>query len=140
MGLLYFFVLIAHVIVGSLILGMAFFAVLAAYRRPFADQEVTILKFLKRHGALFAGAQFVLGVALIVMEPDSFLKNPLIWTKLVLFVLAGLVSTELIDKRLHSFGQAKSDKSERTIQRATWLLLILVLAIVVLGVMAAETA
>jgi hypothetical protein len=81
-----------------------------------------------------------LGLILVFWEPSKFLNNPLIWSKLVLYVVSGFVAAAVIQKKLLASADGADKKASADLRKWLVILLVLEIALIALCVTAAETA
>lgn len=139
MEVLHLIVLIAHVIVACLLLGMAFVGLVISSRRELPAGSIPFLRVLPKFAKPLSILQLLLGISLVALEPENFLHNPLIWAKLVLYIASGIVGGALVEKRLAQTDKPTAEQAA-AIRQAWLLLFVIVITIVILGVIAAETA
>jgi uncharacterized membrane protein len=140
METIHLIVLILHVIVACLLLGMAFYSLIAVLKTPIAPNNFFMFKTIQAWGKPLAGSQLILGIILVWMEPEAFAHNSLIWAKFVLYILAGYLSVAVIKRKIELLDSEKNNPQlERSLTGVAWALFIIVLLIVVIGVIAAET-
>jgi uncharacterized membrane protein len=140
MEIIHLIVLILHVIVACLLLGMAFYSLIAVLKTPVSPNNLFMFKTIQAFGKPLAGLQLILGLILVALEPEHFAHNPLIWAKFVLYILAGYISVGVIKRKLDQQSTKQDPRLEQSLKNASWALFIIILLIVVLGVIAAETA
>ncbi len=133
-------VLILHVAVAGLLLGTAFYGLIIINKATLSSGEAALAQKVVLLGKPLSGIQLLLGIILVAWEPDKFLHNPLIWSKLVLYVAAGFVAAQLVEKKLKANVGGTDAALTASIRRGFWALLIIVLTLIALGVTAAETA
>jgi hypothetical protein len=140
MEALHILVLILHVGVAGLLLGTAFFGLLFARKQQLGAADVSAAKNVVLVGKPLSGIQLILGLILVFWEPSKFLNNPLIWSKLVLYVVSGFVAAAVIQKKLLASADGADKKASADLRKWLVILLVLVIALIALGVTAAETA
>lgn len=88
-----------HVLGACLVLGMMVASVVMTRKNILTLQNVKAFGLMGQLGGLGVSAQFITGIALVWQEPDKFLNSWIFWVKMVVIVVAGIVSTQIIKKR-----------------------------------------
>ena len=133
-------VLILHVLVACLLVGMAFFVLMFVAKKVLTPGDVAGARKVSSYGIHLTGTQLLLGLALVGMEPDKFGRSPLVWTKLVLLIVAGVLAVVVVNRKLKVLAATGTDaRMEKTIRMAAVGLLVLLVVIVALGVIVTET-
>ena len=139
MEILHTIVLIAHIIGATLIVGSIFVSVLVLFARSIPRSQLELLDKLWRllHGII--GVQILTGIYLVAVEWDEFGRNPLLWTKVVLLVVDGLVGGQVIGSLVkHSLATKNTSFELPQAKRAAMLSLLIFLLMTTLGVILVE--
>lgn len=135
------FILILHVLGAGILIGVSVFAFAAALRPPLTQQALDRMSFVWKFGMWASGAQFITGVLLIMQEPDELARHPLIWTKVILWMVEGMLASMVIAKQAKRAQQAlASNQPVRSagLRVLLGLQLTIFVAIVALGVIVVE--
>lgn len=139
MEILQLLILIAHVAVAGLMLGAVFFTLVFINKTKLTAADAKTARMIHKYGRPLAGAQLMLGVALVGLEPDEFANNLYIWSKVGLYVAAGLLAAFIVDAKLKQLINEPTDRRlARAAKFGTWLLLLVIIAIIALGVLVAQ--
>jgi len=139
MEILQLLTLIAHIAVAGLMLGAVFFTLVFITKTKLTSADAKTARLIHKYGRPLAAIQLVLGVALIGFEPEEFANNYYIWSKVGLYVAAGLLAAFIVDTKLKQLINDPTDpKLARTTKIGVWLLLLIIIAIIAVGVLAAQ--
>ncbi len=134
--------LILHVLGAGVLIGVVVFAFAAVVRPPLNQQALDRLGYVFAFGMWASAAQLVTGVLLITQELDELGHSPLIWTKVGLWVIEGVLAGAIIKKQAMRAGKALAQGQQLqpgSLRTTVSLQLLLILAIVILGVIVASS-
>jgi len=132
-------ILTLHVLGAVLIVGSVLYSLSVVFRKEFSTREIALMRKINKFGSGIAGSQFLTGAILVGTEWDELGHKPLVWVKVALWVLDGIIAKQIIDKKLSEFEeQGSTTKLKSTIQISTLVLLIVVLVIATCGVSLAQ--
>jgi len=141
METLHLIILVLHVVGAVIIAGGFFCTYLLLSRKEVSKEVFAACTWLGEIIGPLLGLQLLTGIYLVWSESDTMAHNPLVWTKLILFIGLGILSAMALksDRRLKASNTALPDIvamwRTNTALRVTILFLI-----VILGVIVAETA
>lgn len=131
--------LILHIIGAGVMIGVIVVALMVAFSKTAIEGRWKLFEYFGRLGMAAAIWQVVTGMGLFILEPEDFKINTLFWVKMGLFVLDGLIATQIVDRRVRavlSKGQAKLSAS---VLSTPFLANFLILALIItLGVFIAD--
>lgn len=130
--------LILHVFGAGLMIGIGALALKAVVRPPLTEQSLDRMGFVGGLGMWASIWQLLTGVLLMLQEWSEHSHNPLIWTKIGLWVLEGVVSSMLIGRQVRRIRAALAQhQPPPRAGLATVLLvnLLLILTIAAIGVL-----
>lgn len=131
--------LILHVLIACALVGIAFTGVVVLFKTDATPPQLAVMKAVGKYGKIFGPLQLIVGLGLVFSEPDKFLHNPLIWTKVILWALASYLSAVVIAKKAGLLASGKADAATaKSLRLVAVALLVVVVIIVALGVTAAE--
>ncbi len=141
MNLFHLIILILHILGAALIIGTAFYSVVAVMKPNFSKTELGIILFLNRYTGALIGTQFVTGVILMATDWDALKSNPLPWVKLGLFLINGVVAKVLIESKVKELTSKDSIQQETVAKLKTGALisLLIFVTIAILGIILVET-
>ena len=140
MEILHTIILVLHVLGATFIVGSLFVAVFILSKNPVPRANAELLdKILKLvHWAI--GIQILTGIYLMGSEWSDFRGNWMLWLKIGLLTLDGLVGGRIIGVRLtEALKSQKGDVDLHESSRLAWLALVIFLTITTLGVLVVET-
>lgn len=132
---------VIHVLLAALIFGMVFYSFILVFKTDLGKKEMVIFRSIAKYGAFLVSTQLLVGVAIVLQEPEDFKNNPLLFAKVGLFIVAGLIYGIFIEKnakRLES--KERNDKIAKNFKMALATSVIVYGLIIILGVVLAETA
>lgn len=142
MEILHLSVLILHVLGATLIIGSIFTLVLMLRAKSFSKESMAFMEVVGRTTGGILIIQLLTGIYLIASESDKMGNNPLVWTKFLLFILAGLLVIPALrnHKKMLGTDGVPSDELVRMWRNNTYLRFGIFLVIAILGVIVAELA
>jgi len=135
------FILILHVFGAGLLIGVGVLAFLAVYRPPLTDKSLDRLGFVGKYGMWASFWQFATGAILMGMEWSETSHNPLVWTKIILWVIDGAIASRVLRnqvQRVRTAMAANQPPPQANLKMVLGLYAVIILAIAALGVMVAE--
>lgn len=137
---LHLIILILHVLGAGLVIGVVVLALLAVIKPPVTAAAMERLHFVSRFGMAASIWQFFTGLYLAYADWDELKSNRVFWTKLILYVVEGMIAATLLD-RLSRRTAAQTATGTTTAGPLRLTLIIhalLILAIAALGVVLVE--
>ncbi len=133
--------MILHLFGAGLLIGICVLAVLAVIKPPITKVGMDRLSFVARLGMGASGAQFITGAIMMATEWDELGHNPLVWTKIILWVIEGTLASLVISRQAKQAGVALANGQTPTRGLPNSLLIqaFLVLLIAALGIIVVET-
>lgn len=131
--------IVLHVIGACLVLGVVVVAALIVFKKEFGPASLAVLRQFRWLGPVGSAAQFITGAALYWQNRDTLSHSTTFWIKIGLYVAEGLLASLVIDAKLK---RTQAPDQVAAVRRMRWLYalhVVLILAIVVLGVVVAET-
>lgn len=97
---LHLVLLFLHVVGAGVVIGVIVMAFAAIVRPPLTRQSIDRFAFVGRFGMYASGSQFVTGAALMALEWGELGKSTLLWIKIILWVVEGMLASMVIEKRM----------------------------------------
>lgn len=134
---LHLFVLILHVLGAGLVLGIVILSVAAVIKPPMTPRALDRLEFIGRFGLWGSAWQFLTGAILFLQERGEFNHNPVFWTKIGLYVVEGILASQLLQRQARTTTMALANGQTVTaggLRAVLWAHAGLIIAIAVLGI------
>lgn len=129
--------LILHVFGAGIMIGVGVFAFVVVARPPVTEKGLDRIGFVGRLGMWASIWQLLTGAGLMANEWGELSRNPLIWTKIALWVLEGALSSMLIGRQVVRIRAALAvNQPPPAVGLASTLLLnaVIIIAITAIGV------
>lgn len=130
--------LILHIIGAGVLVGMIAVALMIIFSKTVIVDRWKLFGMFGRLGMIAAGWQLLTGIGLYLLEPDNFKSSTLFWVKIGLFVLDGIIATQIVDRRVRSVSTNKESASAGILSTAYLANFLIISAIITLGVLIAD--
>lgn len=133
-------VLILHVIGAIGIVGSSFVSLFVLSKSTIPRENLKLLERIWKLVGPSIGIQLLTGIYLASYEWDEFGRNPLFWTKIILFVLTGVIGGGVVQSRMKA-GLAQTGDTVTLPGIGRWALasFLIFVAIVSIGVILVES-
>ena len=125
-------VLILHVLGAAVILGVALVSLIVQLKKPPVADNLKLLGQIWKKAHFAFGLEVLTGMYLAASEADEFIKNPLLWVKLGLIVVALAISAKV------SWRNEEKGQSGEPDPKIAWVVLLIYAAIISIGVLFVE--
>jgi len=138
--LLHLTMLIIHAIGGAIIVGSSFVSLLILINNRIPLENLKLEERISKFVGPVLGIQLLTGLYLGISEWDEHGKNPLFWTKLILFIIVGVIARVVTEKRVAS-ALKKGDvyASMPEVKNWAWISFLLLALILIFGVVLVES-
>lgn len=133
MDTLHDIVLILHVLGAGVIIGIGVLALAIAKKKTLSPEEITRLQWVGKFGLPASIVQLVTGLYLASADWGTLHSSKIFWTKMIVFVLQGVIAGRFIAKKVKAAGEGKGGLFAILLLHS-----LMILTIVALGVMIIE--
>lgn len=133
--------LILHVISAGVLVGIVTLAIVLSFAKEITLERAKIYQLIGKIGFFAAGLVLISGIGLYLQEPDEFNKNIFFWVKIGLFVVDGIIATQIVDRKVKDAVLKKNGQliNQNKVTRWFWANLIIIISIITIGVFLVES-
>ena len=131
--------LVLHIIGAGVMIGMITVALVISFSKTEIVGRWKLFGFFGKLGMIAAIWQLATGVGLYLLEPEQFKNNPLFWVKIGLFMLDGIIATQIVDRRVMLITAKNEEKTPARVLSGAFLANFLILTLIItIGVFIAD--
>lgn len=128
-------ILLLHILGAGVVIGVVFFSLVLAFKKPLDTNRLSALKLVRGYGTTGVGWMFITGVILVYLENQDgnhLLSSRVFWMKMALIIADGILVYAVINRKI---SQLESGSTAATpgLKTATFVSALLFLGIVTLG-------
>jgi hypothetical protein len=129
-------VLLLHILGAGVVIGVVFFSLVLAFKKPLDPSWLGVLKFIRRFGTMAVGWEVLTGLYLAFSESDEVFSSKIFWIKMGLIVVDGFLAQAVIGRKL---SEAQSGVDAKGLKLATLVSALVILLVVTLGFLIANS-
>lgn len=127
------FILLLHILGAGVLIGVVFFSLALTIRQPLTPEKLKMLAFIGSFGKWAAGWQLLTGLGLLYYNWSDVKSLTILWVKLGLFVLVGLISTQVIKTKVQVALRDNDQTAAASLPLWAWVMVLIVVAMVTIG-------
>lgn len=128
-------VLLLHILGTGVVVGVIFFSLVLAFKKPLDSNKLSILKLVRGYGTAGVSWMFLTGVILVYIENqdgNNLLSSEIFWVKMALIIADGILAYLVINRKISQL-ESGSTAAAPGLKTATIVSTLFFIGIVTLG-------
>lgn len=129
------FTVLLHILGAAVLIGVVFFSLTLSIEKPLTTERLRMIKYLRPFGMYAAIWELITGIHLASADWDAFNHNPIFWSKMVLFLVDGVLAERIIKRKIELLeAKAAGEVAvKHDLLLWTWISVLVILTVVILG-------
>lgn len=125
-----------HVIGAGVLIGIIAIAIALSFTKEISLERAKIYQLFGKIGFIAGMVLLVTGVGLYLQEPDEFRNSTLFWVKIGLFIVDGIIATQIVDRKVRDAVAQRNGQLiiQNKVARWFWANLVILITIITIGV------
>lgn len=129
-----------HVIGAGILIGIITIAIALSFTKEISTERAKIYQLFGKIGFIAGMLLLATGIGLYLQEPDEFNESTFFWIKIGLFIVDGIIATQIVDRKVKEAVDRKNGQLivQNKVTRWFWANLVILVSIITIGVFLVE--